>query len=413
MAEQITTSSPDRVRILRTSVTKWQLKVGLILLGLALIATVLLATKSIVDELVANEVRTVRLYVQLLERSYEATSDEELLFYLEKTYSSIHFPVIITDKNGKPTYPYQQFMMNVPVDSTLPVKGQEAYLTEMLDEMQAEYPPFEIKTPEGKVVQKIYYTNSDIVRRLKYLPVYEILAAAAFILIGYVAFSTIRRNEQSNVWVGMAKEAAHQLGTPLSSLLAWLEILRMNKQDPSTVERTADEMLRDVDRLNVIANRFSKIGSKPNMERIAPAEIIENVIRYFETRLPHQSRRIHIERSLDPTITCDLGSDLFAWVIENLIKNAVDAMEQKEGHIWITLERKPRGGVLILVSDDGKGMTSQVRSKIFQPGFTTKRRGWGLGLSLSKRIIEEYHGGRITVRDTAPGKGTTFAIELG
>jgi len=404
--------SPDRVRIWRASVTKWQIKVVLTVFGLGIIASVLLYTKAIVDELIANEHRTVELYSNLLKRSYMATTDEDILFYVDLTYSSIHFPVILTDRSERPVYPYQQFMLNVDLDSTLPVQRQRDVLADLIHEMKKEYPPFEITDPNGKVVQKVFYANSAIVSRLKYMPYVEIMIVTAFIMIGYVAFSTIKRNEESNIWVGMAKEAAHQLGTPLSSMLAWLDILRMNQNDGAMVVTTANEMSRDVERLNVIANRFSKIGSKPKLEHVVVADVIENVVRYFESRLPNLGRKVVLQRDLDASITCDISIDLFEWVIENLIKNAAEAIERQDGTIEITLWKRAKGGVVITVQDNGKGMSAQVRSKVFQPGYTTKKRGWGLGLSLSRRIIEDYHSGKIFVKESIPGQGTTFQIEL-
>lgn len=402
----------DRVRIFRTTITKWQIKVLLASFGLAIVAGVLVYTKTIVDELITNEQRTVELYAKQLARLYEANTDEELLHYIDVTVASIYFPVILTDSRGRVNDPFSSYTLNVVIDTTLPLEQQRSVLQRQVRSMEDEYAPYIIRTPEGKVVTKLYYANSDLVRRLQYMPFVGILIVSAFILIGYVAFSTIRRNEESNIWVGMAKEAAHQLGTPLSSLLAWLEILRLNRDEAQLVEQTADEMQRDVERLNVIANRFSKIGSQPALQRTRLAEVVDNVCDYFETRLPNLGKRIVLVRDLDPEAYADVNVDLFQWVIENLIKNAVDAMDRPDGRIEIELGRRLRGGLFILVRDNGKGMTSQVRSRVFQPGYTTKRRGWGLGLSLSRRIVEEYHGGKIYVKESAPGAGTTFAIEL-
>lgn len=402
----------DRVRIWRASVTKWQLKVFLAVLGLGIMAAVLYYTKTIVDKLVENELRTVGLYAALLQRSYTATSDDDLLFYVDLARTSIHFPVILTDKNDAPVYPYQQFMMNVSMDTMMSVTEQREWLIAYIASMKLDYQPIEIKAPNGKVVQQLFYTNSAIISSLRYMPFVEILIVAAFILVGYIAFSTIRRNEESNIWVGMAKEAAHQLGTPLSSMLAWLEILRMDKNQPEKVEQTSREMERDVERLNVIANRFAKIGSQPKLEKVAIGAVIERVCLYFETRLPHLGRKVQIKRLLAPEAEAGISIELFEWVIENLIKNAVEAIERKDGSIEITLRRKPKGGSIVTIQDNGKGMTRQVASRIFQPGYTTKKRGWGLGLSLSRRIIEDYHGGKLTVHDTQVGHGTTFWIEL-
>ncbi|MFN4984901.1 MAG: sensor histidine kinase [Ignavibacteria bacterium] len=402
----------DRIRIFRASVTKWQLKLLLTVLGLGIMGAVLYFTKQIVDQLASNERRTVELYARLLARSYEQASDEDLLFYVDLAYTSIHFPVILTDTKGQPVYPYQQFMMNVDMDTTLTVPQQKQWLLAEIEEMKQDYPAFEIKDPDGQVVQLMYYTNSAIVRQLRYMPFVEILIVASFILVGYVAFSTIRRNEESNIWVGLAKEAAHQLGTPLSSLLAWLELLRLNKDDPDQVVAMSNEMDQDVDRLKVIANRFAKIGSQPKLDPANVASVINHVCQYFETRLPNLGKKITLVRRVDDTIEARINVELFEWVVENLIKNAVEALERQDGVITIALQRRPRGKVCVTVTDNGKGMTRKVAKKIFQPGYTTKKRGWGLGLSLSKRIIEDYHGGSLVVRETQPGAGTTFAIEV-
>ncbi len=403
---------PDRIRIWRASVTKWQLKVLLTVFGLSIIGSVLYYTKNIVDELVASEIRSIKLYVKIIERAYMGTADEDLLFYVDLARTSITFPVIITDKSGDPVYPYSQFMMNVDMDSTLTVAEQRTWLVSYLSELQSEYPPILIEGPDGQVIQRVYYTNSAIVRRLRFMPYVEIMIVASFILVGYVAFSTIRRNEESNIWVGMAKEAAHQMGTPLSSLLAWLEILRLERADPNRVEQTSHEMQRDVERLNVIANRFAKIGAQPKFEHTEVAPVVERVCGYFETRLPNLGKRVSLERILDDTCKADVSVELFEWVIENLIKNAVEAIERPDGRITIRVEPGTKGGTTVIVRDNGKGMTRQVASRIFQPGYTTKRRGWGLGLSLSRRIIEDYHRGRLVVHETHVGAGTTFKIDL-
>lgn len=403
---------PDRIRIFRASVTKWQIKVLLTLSGLGIMGGVLYATKTIVDELVANERRTVELYAKLLARSYQTATDEELLYYIDQAYSSIHFPVILTGRDAKPVFPYQQYMINVELDTTLNIEQQGIWLSAYIEEMRREYPPFEIRDPSGRVVQLMFYANSAVVRRLRYMPFVEIISVAAFILVAYLILSSIRRNEQSSIWVGMAKEAAHQLGTPLSSLLAWLELLRLNKDSPENILATAQEMEQDVERLNVIANRFAKIGAQPKMTRVPVAEILERACLYFEKRLPNLGKRITLVRNFDQTLFASLNEELFAWVIENLIRNAADALDRHDGIIELRLTRRAKGGILVTVTDNGKGMTRQIAARIFQPGFTTKKRGWGLGLSLSKRIIEDYHGGRIFVRETQPGVGTTFAIEI-
>lgn len=198
-------SGIDDVRIGNATVSKWQIKVVLTVLGLGIMGAVLFYTKTIVDDLVLSEVRTVELYANLLARFQHDASDDDLLFYIDNTYASIHFPVIITNSVGEPTYPFEQFMLNVDLDSTLDIKEQGAALRDLIAEMEQEYPPYEIKAPDGTVLQKMYFTNSAIVRRLRYMPYVEILIVSAFILVGYIAFSTIRRDEESNIWVECRK----------------------------------------------------------------------------------------------------------------------------------------------------------------------------------------------------------------
>jgi len=410
--KQIRHTATDQVRFGSATISKWQIKVVLAVFGFGIMVGVLLYTKVIVDELVGNEIRTVDLYAKLLARAVQQSNDEDLLFYLENAYASINFPVIITPSNEEPVYPFQQFMLNVDLDTSLTIQQQREYLRSMLAEMRTQHQPYEITNPEGEVVQKVFFANSAIVSRLRYMPMVEIALVGAFILLGYVAFSTIRKTEESNIWVGMAKEAAHQLGTPLSSLLAWIEILRGNCGDAALMDTTLNEMGQDIERLKIIANRFGKIGSQPSLESTEVTKVVEETCRYFDTRLPALGRRVVIERRFLHNMNVMMSAELFRWVLENLIRNAVDAIEKQDGIITITVTSKSNANTLILVTDNGKGMSAGIRKKIFKPGFTTKHRGWGLGLSLSKRIIEEYHHGRLYVKESQPGGGTTFAIEL-
>ena len=250
----------------------------------------------------------------------------------------------------------------------------------------------------------IYFSDSDMLNKLKYYSVIQIVVMFLFVLIGYWLFSIFRRSEQNKVWVGMAKETAHQLGTPLSSLMGWMEVLRMKEVDEGIIR----EMEKDVDRLNMITDRFSKIGAKPNLEDRNVFDSLEKFVTYFKTRVP---RKVTIElQATARDIVSPLNEPLFHWVIENLCKNGIDAMEGK-GKITIDVSEEDYQ-TIIEVTDNGKGIPSGNRNEVFQPGFTSKERGWGLGLSLSKRIIKEYHNGKIYVKWSEQDKGTTFRIEL-
>lgn len=257
----------------------------------------------------------------------------------------------------------------------------------------------------GGEIDYIYYGDSDLIKRLKYYSIVQIGVVMLFVLTGYWLFSIFRRSEQNNVWVGMSKETAHQLGTPLSSLMGWMEVLRMKEVDESIIQ----EMEKDVERLNMITDRFSKIGAKPSLEEMNVFESLEKFVKYFRTRVPRKVT-IDLVGMNNEHVVSPLNEPLFHWVIENLCKNGIDAMEGK-GSITIDVQSEASRTV-VEVTDTGKGIPYNKRDEIFQPGFTSKARGWGLGLSLSKRIIKDYHSGKIWVKHSEEGKGTTFRIEL-
>lgn len=401
------------LRFNRLQLTANQIKVLLVLLASMIIGTVLLYTHILVDETRQQENKIVVLYADAVTYfvSSKSGADGDLAFFLDKVVSTINFPVVLTDANDVPIMPYNINTMNAHVDSTQTAEQQKLYLLNYIGEMRQSYEPIQITDGSGDVLMKLYYTNSSLVTKLQLLPYIEIFVVSIFILMGYIGFNYIKRTEQSYVWVGLAKEAAHQLGTPLSSMLAWIEIMRMNADDPRQVEEVLDEMGHDIDRLNKIAHRFSKIGSKPEMQQENLARLIEKVSQYFEHRLPHLGKRVEITRELDGSIDMAVNAELFEWVIENLVKNGAESMESGKGHIAIVLQQHG-DKVVLTVQDNGKGMTQTVKRQAFNPGFSTKKRGWGLGLSLCRRIVEEYHGGKIFIRESALGKGTTFVMEF-
>lgn len=397
----------------KRSLTKWQIKVYLTLGGLVIVAAVLLYTQSIVSQLIEREHKSVQFYADILS-NFSKTNNIESLFLIENITPTINFPCILTDETNKPLEPYSQFSLNVHIDSTLTEDAQKSELLSLLHQMQSTYPPINVRDSDGKIISRIYYMNSSLVTRLRILPYVEIIIVGVFIAIGYLAFSYLKRNEESNIWVGMAKEAAHQLGTPLSSMLAWMELLKLNRDEVIAFEETIGEMEHDIDRLQSIANRFSLIGSQPKLRTESVSAVIEQVCQYFERRFPHLGKNIIIYRYLDNGIQANINKELFGWVFENLIKNAAEAIEVKDGQIRITMTSDSivNNQIQIIVSDNGKGMSSKTRKQIFNPGFTTKKRGWGLGLSLSKRIIEDYHKGKIVVKASVIGEGTTFVITI-
>ncbi len=256
--------------------------------------------------------------------------------------------------------------------------------------------------------QYIYYKQSKLLTQLNYMPLIQLLLISAFIFLGYMAFSAARQTEQNLVWVGMAKETAHQLGTPITAIVAWIEHLKMLNPDDEMTQNIVNELQKDVTRLELIAERFSKVGSTPDLVPTNINEELEKVMEYMRARSP-KKMKFSLTAEKDKIIG-DINAPLFDWVIENLIRNALDAMEGK-GSIHIDL-KTTNNRIIIHLSDTGKGIPSGKLKTIFNPGYTTKKRGWGLGLSLSKRIIESYHSGKIFVKSSSIGKGTTFEIDL-
>ena len=285
----------------------------------------------------------------------------------------------------------------------LPEKNVEEFLYQKAQELKKKNQPIPIDMEDG-TFQYLYYDDSINLKRLLIYSYAQLSVMAVFILIAFLALTSTKRAEQNKVWVGLSKETAHQLGTPISSLIAWVEYLKMKEVDPSLLE----EMEKDVKRLETIADRFSKIGSQPEPVPLDIRDSIRAALNYMETRISSKVK-ITVEAPGQPVMVL-MNDSLFAWVVENLCKNAVDAMGG-QGDIRFHIEEKAKK-VYIDVSDTGKGILKSKFKTVFNPGYTTKKRGWGLGLSLVKRIIESYHGGKIYVKNSEIGKGTTFRIEL-
>ncbi len=319
-------------------------------------------------------------------------------FISEVVVNSASVPVIVVDKRKRHVIASGNLDQKIVSDTSA--------MLNLTTSMASENTPLEIELPDyGKC--SIYYQGSFLLTQLKYYPVIQFTVIALFMVLAYFLFNFSRRAEQNQVWVGMSKETAHQLGTPLSSLIAWIEILRMKGID----EETLGEMGKDIKRLEIITERFSKIGSKPELKPQDLEQVLEESIGYMR---PRTSRKISIDLfnllPNDDRIIVKLNVPLFDWVIENLFRNAIDAMETS-GSLEVHFGLKGKFAY-IDVADTGKGIVKSKLKTVFQPGYTSKKRGWGLGLSLAKRIIEEYHKGKIFVRRSEIGKGTTFRILL-
>ncbi|WP_158796302.1 HAMP domain-containing sensor histidine kinase [Pedobacter sp. L105] len=379
-----------------------------------LIFAIIIGTASVVytdffvKKMEREEQVQFQLYVKVTEQSLVMYDDDRFTDVIETITKNTKLPVIMTDGDGI-INSYQGLdstKTNYDVEKQNKKTYDRAYFERELRKMKKQHPGTPIIGLDGKI-WNIYHKDSFILTQLRYFPYIQLGVIALFLLTAYVAFSSSRRLEQDQVWVGMAKETAHQLGTPISSLMAWVELMksRFDAEDDPLIA----EMENDIKRLEVITDRFSKIGSKPVLEDHVVYTVISNFIQYFQLRT---SDKVIFSITGDDQVRALLNVPLFDWVTENLLKNAANAIEN-EGSITVNIiEHLAKEEVFIDITDTGKGIPRSKFDAVFQPGYTTRKRGWGLGLSLTKRIVENYHSGQIFVKDSELGKGTTFRIIL-
>lgn len=352
-------------------------------------------TNRLANEMAEEERQRINLWAEATQRLVSATDESDITFLWKVVEENTSIPVLVVDETGN---------VSTSRNIEVPEEGGETFLKRKVEEFKQQNKPIEIDIDEH-VKHHIYYGNSKILNKLEYYPFIQWGIILTFFIVLFFVFASAKRSEQNRIWVGLSKETAHQLGTPISSLLAWVEILKGEGVNADLM----DEMEKDVNRLRTIAERFSKIGSKPEMTSLELEPILNNSLAYMRKRT---SNKVLITCHTEEThpINVALNQPLFEWVIENLCKNAIDAMEG-EGKIDVTYHQN-NGKIIIDVSDTGKGIPKSKFETVFNPGFTTKKRGWGLGLSLVKRIIEEYHKGKIFVKHSEINKGTTFRIIL-
>ncbi len=371
-------------------------KTLLLLAAIIIGALSLWYTNTLVKKLSEEEKKKVELWAEATKKLADltdATTDFNFLINVIRNNTTV--PVIMVDEK-------ENILSWRNLDS---LKMQDTiYAKEQLADIRKQHVPIEIKLYDGKKNQ-IYYKDSLLLTKLRYYPFFQLGVIALFIIVSYLAFSNSRRAEQNQVWVGMAKETAHQLGTPLSSLLAWLDLLKMKGVSMEYLS----EIEKDIGRLNTITERFSKIGSPPALRKENLAEVIRRSVNYIRTRTSGKVS-FEINAEDESQTVASVNSPLLEWVFENVLKNAIDAMNG-EGKITVSVTDQLQF-VYIDISDTGKGIPRSAFSTVFKPGYTTKSRGWGLGLSLSKRIIEDYHNGQIFVKSSEPNVKTTFRIVL-
>ena len=379
--------------------TLFNWRTGLGIIAIAIVTGTIFYSNYLAKKIAHDEREKVGVWVQSLKTRAETTEQSALDLTNTITTHNTDIPIIETDEFDKPSGE------GLNLD-TVQLKKDSNYLKQKVQEFKALHDAITVEiNKEPLIKNKYYYGDSKLLNEVSYYPIIQLIIVTLFIIITLATISARNKSTQNQVWAGMAKETAHQLGTPLSSLQGWVELL---KEEVGS-KKIALEMMKDVDRLKLVSDRFGKIGSKPQLEPINILPQVENMVSYIKRRAPEKIN-FYINKSNATNITAMINGPLFDWVIENLLKNALDAMEGK-GNITINIIDEA-ACIIIDVTDSGKGINKKNIDKVFKPGFTTKQRGWGLGLSLSKRIIEQYHSGQLFVKFSEGSKGTCFRIML-
>lgn len=386
---------------------KKTIRVVVLLVSATIAVLSILYTNRLVESLKDREKSYINLYATTIEMTANQEVEDVTYLFNQVVTPNKSIPVILTDAYGE-----YVSSRNLGLEDIKDEARRQKIIDRELEKMRAAYPPIEIelRDPTTKMIysyQFVYYRNSFLLTQLQYYPYVQLGVISAFALIAYLIFSYSRTAEQNRVWVGMAKETAHQLGTPLSSLMAWVEYFRADPEtyDPSVVQ----EMDKDINRLNMVTARFSNIGSMPTLKDENLYTILHNSVAYLQNRI---STKVDLKLYSDnEEIPVRINAPLFEWVIENICKNAVDAMSGI-GKLTIQVVQNHTEQVIIDITDTGKGIPKSKIKQVFTPGYTTKKRGWGLGLSLAQRIVENYHRGKIYVKQSEIDVGTTFRIVL-
>jgi signal transduction histidine kinase len=407
---------------------------GFLVFGIIVIAFIFIYyTQNVVGKIKQDSKRVLTAYARLWQMAAsESPGGPEIDVIFEEIIQKSDFPIVVTDANGEPQAWRE---VNVAWDDTTYASRQK--LKKIVEGMDKHKEPIPIYFgEEKKIINYLHYGDSRLITKLKLMPLVEVGVLFLFILVGFITFRNIKRSEQRSIWVGMAKETAHQLGTPLSSLLGWLELLktkcesvpfvlkssavRQDESETGNLEETKfelDEMIKgmqaDIKRLEKIATRFGQIGSTPELKLADLNKIVSETVAYFKQRLPHAGSGVMIKEDFGDLVPVKVNAELLSWVIENLLKNSLEAVDPKQGIIQVSTKLdQDKKNITIEVCDNGRGIPSREQKKIFKPGYTTKKRGWGLGLSLAKRIVEEYHLGKIFLKESIPNQKTTFLMVI-
>jgi len=413
---------------------RW-LKVYLFVGGSLLALVVFLFTYQMVNALSREVATTSRVLARFCaQASFPAAQDPELRGILAEMIAGLEFPIVITDNDTIPRAwravgIRPSLVENASIDSLAQGLEIAPVIRERIETVRARARAMDRKNPPIPMLQPgsgvrlgaVHYGEPPVLERLRWMPIIAVGGLVLLFAIGLGGLAGIRQAEQRTIWVGMARETAHQLGTPLSSLLGWVELLRAHssggegdvRMPREEFDETLDEMERDVERLTKVAQRFSHVGSTPQLQLQDITPVVIEAVQYIRRRVPRGEGEVVIRERYGEVPPINLNRELLAWALENLLTNAVSALDKRPGLIEVTVDRrKETEEVEVTVSDNGRGMTTAELKRAFEPGYTTKRRGWGLGLAMARRVVRDYHGGRIFVRSSVPGQGTTVVVSF-
>ena len=377
------------------------IKLGLFIFGLLLILGLIVYSNFLVNQLRSDNREIVKMYSEIIAKTVNEDSDTNLNFVFDEIIKKIQFPIIYTDIENNPIY-----YKNIDVESL-------DELIKPIQSMDLQNKPIPISfndsvAEEDILLGYLHYGDSNLIQRIRWLPFIQISVVGLFIFVGFIGFNSIKNNEKRNIWVGMARETAHQLGTPVSALMGWLDRI---KNHPNETDAVLDEMQSDLNRLEQISDRFSKMSSDSDLEKISLKTLIEQQTVYLQKRLPSLGKDIELLVSTSDNINILGNRTLLGWAIENVIRNGIDSIKRENGKVELSLIDAEKFA-LIHIKDNGVGILKKDWKNIFRPGFSTKKIGWGLGLSLVKRIIHDIHAGQIKILSSNPNEGTVFEIRL-
>ena len=378
------------------------IKGGIFLIGIFLVIGLLSYTRYLSSELREDNREVVKLYAEIIAATVKDDSNTNINFIFENIIKKVKFPIIQSDQDKNP-----QLWTNLPenIDSD----DDRFQMILSMDKINEPIPlVFDNKSSGPITFGYLHYGDSRLIQKIQIWTYIELLSIGLFIFFGFIGFSFIRNSEKQHIWVGMSRETAHQLGTPVSALLGWLDHL---KDDSSDIEKIIPELESDIERLQQVSRRFSKMGSMPEMEYFDLSERVEKVLSYLNRRIPTLGKKVELVNDITPDIKIRANGTLISWAIENLIRNSIDCIDDESGLIRISMSQEEYK-VKIRISDNGCGVPKKDWKNIFRPGFSTKKSGWGLGLSLCQRIINEVHNGEIYILDSNLNSGTVFEINI-